>query len=789
MRILLSIILSLLLFNRVSAVPNVHSAPIPTWLYTTHPDLNKKPVQRDISNGFYYQLFEEQTSLLSNAEYTHYIKHIINGSGVQNASEVSVTFSPQFQQVIFHRITILREGAVLNQLQLSQIKVVQEETNADEFEYNGLKRAFITLKDIRKDDQIEVSYSLVGFNPVFGNKYSEESFFNSKTAICNYYKAIITTPARKLNIQFRNNAPQPAELHQGNTLVYFWDNPSIKSWESNAEPPNWFNPNPAAYITEYADWQEVVSWGLTTFNNYHYRLPVGLQQKITAWRLAAKGNKDLFANLATRFVQNDVRYLGLEIGANTHRPHPPAEVFTQRFGDCKDKALLLSIILQQEGISAFVALVNTTTRSQLINVAPSPGVFDHAITAIRRSTGEYLFVDPTSSGQRGELTGLYIPAYGYALVLRDGEKKLQPVSPGRFYDYTIIEKLDARFYDTSRYTINSVYSGGSADEIRQAYAETSMKDLEERYLGYYASTFNDIDGIRQEGPITYSDDSIKNEFKVTKAYAIPRLWDTTEKGKTSLHFSVKLIGQSLSDPSNVSTDAPFELPYPCNVHYTLNLTLPESWDSGFSPLHIKNDSYQFDFIPDVNGPNMTPYYTLRPFKDHIPAAAVQQYKTDYKKMEDLIFFQLYKNNNQSDNSAAGETIPGTANSLSFPAVESVKACWPAIWLTFFFSLFFSRLFVWLNRRSEETLYAPCSGYLLGGWLILLGISLTISLAVNLYAFFRSNYYSYINWTAHGSTAGQPLQYLYLGKMAIQLSFLAASGAALFWFVKKRDIFS
>src|SRR5260221_97078 len=221
MRILLSIILSLLLFNRVSAVPNVHSAPIPTWLYTTHPDLNKKPVQRDISNGFYYQLLEEQTSLLSNAEYTHYIKHIINGSGVQNASEVSVTFSPQFQQVIFHRITILREGAVLNQLQLSQIKVVQEETNADEFEYNGLKRAFITLKDIRKDDQIEVSYSLVGFNPVFGNKYSEESFFNSKTAICNYYKAIITTPARKLNIQFRNNAPQPAELHQGNTLVQF----------------------------------------------------------------------------------------------------------------------------------------------------------------------------------------------------------------------------------------------------------------------------------------------------------------------------------------------------------------------------------------------------------------------------------------------------------------------------------------------------------------------------------------------------------------------------------------
>jgi transglutaminase-like putative cysteine protease len=785
MRILVSFILSVLICTGASALPSVHTAPAPAWLYAVHPNLDKKPVQRDISDGYYYQLFEEQTSLLSNTEYTHYIKHIINGSGVQNASEVSVTFSPQFQQVIFHRITILREGAVLNQLRVSDIKVVQEETDADEFQYNGLKRAFVTLKDIRKDDKIEVSYSVVGFNPVFANKYSDESFFNSKTAICNYYKTIITTPARKLNLQFRNNAPTPAELHQGSTLVYFWENPPIKSWESRSGAPDWFSPNPTAYISEYADWQGVVSWGLTTFNNYHYPIPAGLQQKITAWRTAAKGNKDLFANLATRFVQNDIRYLGLEIGANTHRPHPPAEVYTQRFGDCKDKALLLSVILQQEGIPAYVALVSTTTRSEIVRVAPSPEVFDHAITAIQRSNGDLLFVDPTISGQRGELTSLYVPAYGFALLLRDGEKKLQPVTPGRIFDYTIIEKLDAHYSDTSRYTINSVYTGGSADEVREAFAETSMKDLEEKYRKYYAAVF---DGIRQEGAITWVDDSLKNEFKVTKAYAISQLWDTSEKGKRSFDFSARLIGQSLTNPSNAPIDAPIALPYPCNIHYTLNLNLPENWDFGSGPLHIKNDSYQFDFVPDVNGSNMTLYYTLRTFKDHIPVTGVQQYKADYKKIEDLIFFQLYKNNPESDNPLSQETAPGNANSFSLPATESVRACWPAIWLTFFFSLFFSRLFVWLNRRSDETLYAPGSGYPLGGWLTLLGFCLTVGLVLNGYAFFRSNYYSYNNWTTYGSTGGKPLQYLYLGKMAIQLSFLAASGAALFWFANKRDIF-
>jgi hypothetical protein len=773
MRIAISFILGFTaLINAVSAAPNVRTGATPTWLYGIHPDMNKKPVQRDISDGFYYPLFEEQTNLLTSTEYSHYIKQIINESGVQNASEVSVTFSPQFQQVIFHRITILREGIALDQLRLGEIKVVQEETDAAEFQYNGLKRAFLTLKDVRKGDRIEVSWSVIGFNPVFGNKYADEAFFSSKTAICNYYKTIITTPARKLNILPRNNAPKPAENTQGNRLVYFWDNPSLKTWESESETPVWFSNIPIAYISEYADWQDVVNWGLTTFNHYHYPLAAGLQQKIAAWRLAAKGDKDRFANLATRFVQDEVRYLGLEIGANTHRPHPPVEVFNQRFGDCKDKALLLSTILQQEGIPACVALISTNTRSQLINVAPSPGAFNHAITAIQRPDGDYLFVDPTISGQRGELTNLFIPAYGYSLLLRDGEKSLHTVTPGRLFDYTIVETLNAHYYDTSRYTINSVYTGGSADEVRQAFAENSIKDLEERYRKYYASTF---DGIRQEGLITYTDDSLKNEFKVSKSYAIPQLWKT-EKGKKSFSFAAKLIGQSLPDPDNSPGDAPIALPYPCNIHYTLNLSLPENWDFGSEALHIRNDAYQFDFEPDVSGSNMALFYTLKTFKDHIPVAEIQRYKADHKKMEDLIFFQLYKN----------EATP--SSSVSIPVAKDVKACWPAVWLTFFCSLFFSRLFVWLNRRNEETLYAPGSGYPLGGWLVLLGVSLVGGLGTSLYSFFVSNYYSFDNWTAYAKAGGSSLQYLYLGKMAIQLSFIAAGAASLFWFLKKRDIF-
>jgi hypothetical protein len=801
MRIALSIILSLFLTSTTLAGPKVSTGSFPDWLAAIHPDNEKTPAPGDISDGYYYELLDMQIHLLRHTEYTHFIRHIVNESGVQDQSEVSITFSPEFQQVVFHRVRILRDGAVIDQLDPNRIKVVQEETDAGDFEYNGLKRAFITLKDVRKGDRIEVAYSVIGFNPIFGDRYTDEFSLGRSTAIGNYFKTVITAANRPLHITTLNGAPAPDQQRQGNTIVYRWSNPPLKTWESSSTAPDWYNDFPTVYITEYNSWQEVVGWGLTTFHHYQYPLPAGLQQKIAAWRQTAGGNKDLLANLATRFVQNDVRYLGLEIGPHTEQPHTPAEVYTGRFGDCKDKALLLSVILQHEGIPACVALVNTTTGRRLPTEAPSPGEFDHAIVAIQRPGGMWLFVDPTMSGQRGELTDLFIPDYGYALLLRDGQDSLQRIRPGQVYDYFVQEQLDARYDDTSKFTVTSTYNGGAADKIRGELAETSMKDLQESYTKYYASEF---ENIHTDGAITWTDDSLKDQLTVKEFYAIPSVWTVDRKGRRSCDFQAKLINEFLPDPSTAPTDAPFGLTWPIHIHYTLHLSLPENWSFGSEALHIKNDAYQFDFTPETNGKEMTLHYNLVTFDDHIPAAAVAQYKADYKTMTDKIFFQLYNDGDPSSaadpssatdpssavgpSSAADPSSGHTNSDLAYIARQSARPCWPAIWLTFFYALFFSRLFVYFNSRSEDTHYAPGSGYPIGGWIMFLGISITLGLLFDAIQFLQSNYYSYNNWIAWQNAGGVSLEYLYLGQLAIHLNFMAIAGAVLYWFLRKRDIF-
>jgi len=266
---------------KVAVAEKVSIIPEPQWLYQVQQDNTKSYSPGSASNGYYIELADHQVNLLAQTEYRHVIRHITNESGVQNASEVSVTFSPSFQQVSFHKVTLWRNGKIISQLTAGQIKVVQEETEAAAFQYNGLKRAFVIVKGVQKEDRIEYAYSVTGFNPVFGNHYSDKIYFAFNTVVVNYFETYIFPTDYKVNIKSFNQATLPAESSQGNQHIYHWSNPPVKLQESQPGVPEWFDNYPYTAISEFSNWQEVVNWGLQLFNNYRYPLTEELKIKIT----------------------------------------------------------------------------------------------------------------------------------------------------------------------------------------------------------------------------------------------------------------------------------------------------------------------------------------------------------------------------------------------------------------------------------------------------------------------------------------------------------------------------
>ena len=63
------------------------------------------------------------------------------------------------------------------------------------------------------------------------------------------------------------------------------------------------------------------------------------------------GKTDFYdkAEAIAEFVQQQIRYFAVEMGVGGYQPHAAADVFHGTYGDCKDKATLLSAMLSTRG--------------------------------------------------------------------------------------------------------------------------------------------------------------------------------------------------------------------------------------------------------------------------------------------------------------------------------------------------------------------------------------------------------------------------------------------------------
>jgi transglutaminase-like putative cysteine protease len=117
---------------------------------------------------------------------------------------------------------------------------------------------------------------------------------------------------------------------------------------------------------------------------------------------AGKQDFDGKARAISEFIQSEVRYVAIEIGIGGHQPHPAPDVFRYRYGDCKDKANLMSTMLRESGLSSEFVVINTH-RGVARQDFPSLS-FDHAILAIDVPPGtdvsKYRSIVTSKAGQK-----------------------------------------------------------------------------------------------------------------------------------------------------------------------------------------------------------------------------------------------------------------------------------------------------------------------------------------------------------------------------------------------------
>ncbi|PSL35618.1 DUF3857 domain-containing protein [Chitinophaga ginsengisoli] len=756
---------------------NFSITPEPNWLVPYKPDLKQVPDARDVSNGYYILLFEEQQHVEQSAVYHHMIRQIVSEAGIQNGAEVTVDYDPVYEKLHFHKILIRRNGKVINQLQASKFKILQQEDDLSRFIYSGVYTAYFILEDVRKGDQIEFAYTIEGDNPIFEHKFTSLFYLAFSNPVVNFHKSIIASPNREIRFKTFNNAPMPDRQMVNGMQVYKWEMTNIPSVEMEDDIPAWFDNFPSVQATEYKSWQEVIQWG----DRVNKVPPPGaaLMAKIAEFKREAGNSREKYMLKAVRFVQDDIRYMGIEMGEYSHRPNTPDKILLQRFGDCKDKSLLLATILKANGIYASMAYVDTYTKGHVVNYLPAPDLFNHAIVYAKLDDKEY-WIDPTISYQRGNLSMLTVPDYQQGLVIDPtGKNGFSPVTnTGK--GKTIIHEhfqLPSDKKNKGSLTVTSTFTMQYADDQRDGLANSSRKDNENTFLNYYKNAYG---AVTIDSPLQVTDIPDSNRIVIRESYILQSPWksDSTKEHANNFNMKANLLRDALPDYAEEDRKvAPLELRYPFSLDYTITIEMPSTWTVDEEELHIRNEYYSVHFVPSVDGNLVTMHYTFETYQDHIPASFLNTYIKDRKKIDGFLAYNFY-----------WDLDEGTRKDSPSKGFN---------WLVICLGIFFAAVFTHHALRFNKVTILPAGTYAyppqIGGWLVLMGIGVFTS-PLNIFngllkaSIFNNSMWQQLDKATNATHNLSILQLLLVTELASQIAMLVLSLLLVSLFYKKRDTF-
>ena len=728
LKVFLELLLLLLLSQCLWGQTNrMRIAPTPAWVKSLPYGTAAVPPADQISGGAYLESYEEQYNLGKEAAYSKVVRKLMSETGVQNNAQFAISFDPTYQQLLFHQIGLIRSGHLINQLDLSKIRLVKNEQNLERFMYSGLYTAYFNFEDVRVGDKVCFAYTLVGRNPIFDHAFGQDIYFSGQNFIRHLFFRITTAAGQDIHLRYFNDAPKALLTRRENKSTYEWTLNDIPARLPESGTPYWYEGGPHVQVSTFDSWKQVIDWA-------HANLAVATSHPVAALSkladaLKKKAGDDTLKYIAaaTDFVQDQIRYMGIEMGVHSHLPHPPGRVLKQRYGDCKDKSLLLVTLLQRFGIAANIALVNSYNGHQLKAFQPAIVRFNHAIVTFLLE-GKRYWIDPTIAAQGGDIVHTATPDYGYALVLDDAEKGLRRMVV-HTNDKTDIQEtfIIPENNDTDGLLeVISTYTGAEADQVRQQFRYSSKKELQQSYVDYYNRLYMHVS---RADTLKIADDPEANVIRVTELYHLGTPWSVLDSSADTRRFVVyaRPVSDRLPGVVNDHRQSPVALGNGIDLQYHLQIILPdEHWTIQPSGDDISRTAYHFTYAAKQIADTVKLGYSFQTFQNYIAADSADLLNADLKKIKGDLSYQL--------------TVNDTLRS------GSKKASVGAILLGLLCLVIFTYIGMRLYRYSPASLDRPSNeGLAIGGWLILIGIALCLSPLVLTYPLVNGGYWSQSLW--------------------------------------------
>jgi Domain of Unknown Function with PDB structure (DUF3857)/Transglutaminase-like superfamily len=340
------------------------------------------------------------------------------------------------------------------------------------------------------------------------------------------------------------NHPEQKPVASGSNQ-YVWEVDDVPAMEIEPDMPAWrslagwvglkyFPKDPAMRARTTGSWNDLALWydGLTQSSRI---ASPEIKQKVAE---LTSGLSDPLSKIRaiTEFMQRSIRYYAIEVGIGGYQPHPAAEVFAHQFGDCKDKATLLSSMLHEIGIDSYYVLVDSD-RGVVRPGYPSMN-FDHVILAMRlpdtvSTTALYAFVNDPKLGPLliFDPTEEHTPLGYLPWQLQDSDALIVSPDGGEMVHLPLLPPATNRLLRVAKFDLTA--SGDLAGEVQQvewggpAAAQreeflgappSKRADIFEHFLGGFLNNFLFLGGSL--GNLGKDDESLSLDYKfLSRGYA------------------------------------------------------------------------------------------------------------------------------------------------------------------------------------------------------------------------------------------------------------------------------
>lgn len=690
--------------------------------------------------------------------YSRFVMHLGNQAAVDDESQIQINYRPATDRVVLHSVSLRRGGTVIDQLQRARISTLRRELDLEQGIIDGELTTSIVLEDVRVGDIVDYSYTVAVAEDGLDTPYSESLTTQWSAPVRYSHLRVVHPAARKLAIKSSNEADQPTVRVDGAWRELVWQWRDLAGLPREDERPGWYVHYPYLDLSEADSWQQIAHWAVRLYPKA--RLTPELKSLIAQLRASGTKKEEQIV-AALRFVQDEVRYTGIEIGPGAYQPQPPDVVLKRRFGDCKEKSYLLVTLLQAMGVDARLALVNTYRRQATPDLLlPSAAAFNHIIARVEHE-GKVYWLDSTRTLQGGGLYNLQQAHFGAALVIdASGKFETMPQPALTTPNESIVERFDlkAGVFAKASMKVESTYLGAEADRMRRWLAENSKEDITHQYLNFYKDEFPTISVA---DPFVVVDDREANKLVLIEKYLLdPAFTKDDDDKKHYFELNPHAVRTAAAAPKTIVRTSPLQLEHPYHVRYKAVVLLPEPWSIKERSEDIATDAFTYRSSVRYQRDTVTTEYEFKTLVNDIPAARVAEHARKLEAVRDDASYYL-------SYSPSAETAPEPFElslAMTFALIGGIVAGGLAM--------------RWLWRYADPRYpKPPTSPYAhviegVGGWLIFptLGlIASALQLAYMLYSWVP--YFDAALWADLGS--GEDPVIAHWGRIGMFFSLLVA----------------